>query len=81
MRSTRLLPSLPGPLWSGMVAPDRVLSMSQIELNCVITLNWIVWNELFLHLTVCKQKTELFEVELFHHLRVCKQMTDVKFNC
>ena len=32
MWSTLLLPSLPGPLWLGVVAPDRVLSMSQIEL-------------------------------------------------
>ena len=27
IRSTPLLPSLPGPLWPGMVAPDRALSM------------------------------------------------------
>ena len=27
MRSTTSLPSLPGPLWSEVVAPDRVLSM------------------------------------------------------
>ena len=27
MRSTPSLPLLPGPLWPGMVAPDRVLSM------------------------------------------------------
>ena len=27
MRSTPLLPSLPGPLWLGVVAPDRTLSM------------------------------------------------------
>ena len=36
------IPLLPGPLWPGVVAPDRVLSMGQIELNCM--LNWIVWN-------------------------------------
>ena len=29
---TPLLPLLPGPLWPGMVALDRVLSMGQIEL-------------------------------------------------
>ena len=32
--------SIPGPLWPGVVAPDRVLSMGQIELvdilNCVL---------------------------------------------
>ena len=31
--------------WQGPI-PD------QIELNCVMTLNWFVWNYLFLHLTV-----------------------------
>ena len=31
--STPSLTSLPGSLWPGVVAPDRVLSMSQIKLN------------------------------------------------
>ena len=26
------MPSLPDPLWSGVVAPDRILFMGQIEL-------------------------------------------------
>ena len=39
MRTTLLLPSLPGPLWLGEVAPDRALYMGQIELNCVLMLN------------------------------------------
>ena len=29
----------PGPLWHGVVAPDRALSISQIELNYVLMLN------------------------------------------
>ena len=29
------MPLLPGPLWPDVVASDRVLSMSQIELNCI----------------------------------------------
>ena len=32
MQSSLLLLSLPGSLWVGVVAPDRVLSMGQIEL-------------------------------------------------
>ena len=32
MWSTPSLPLLPSPLWSGVVAPDRVLSMCQKEL-------------------------------------------------
>ena len=32
MWSTPSLPLLPGPLWPGVVAPDRDLSMGQIEL-------------------------------------------------
>ena len=44
MQSTSSLPLLAGPLWSGVVAPERVLSMGQIELNCLLMLNWIIWN-------------------------------------
>ena len=39
MLSTFLLPSLLGPLWPGVVAPDRVLFMGQIELNWVLLIN------------------------------------------
>ena len=39
MRNIPSLLSLPGLLWPGVVAPVRVLSMSQIELNCVLMLN------------------------------------------
>ena len=42
MWNTILLPSLEGPLWPGVVASDRVLSVDQMELNCVLMLNWIV---------------------------------------
>ena len=49
-RSTPLMPSFPGPLWPGVVAFDRVLSMGQIELNRVLMLNWI---ELFLTSKLC----------------------------
>ena len=41
MWNTPSLPSLPGPLWPGVIAPDKVPSMGQIELNCVLILNWI----------------------------------------
>ena len=46
MRSTPLLPSLPGPLKPGVVASHRVLSMGQIEVNSIyakrncLKLNW-----------------------------------------
>ena len=33
MQSTPSLSLLPGPLWPGVVAPDMVLSIGQIELN------------------------------------------------
>ena len=39
MRSTPSLPSLPGSFWLRVVAPNSVLSMGQIELNCVLMLN------------------------------------------
>ena len=43
MQSTPSLPLLPGLLWLWVVAPDRALSLGQIELNSVIMLNWIVF--------------------------------------
>ena len=50
MLSTPLLPSLPSPLWPGVVAPVRVLSIDQTELNCVLMLNCILDIQLFRHL-------------------------------
>ena len=44
IRRTHLLPSLLGLLMPGVVVTDRVQTIGQIELNCVIMLNWIVWN-------------------------------------
>ena len=37
--SIPLLPPPPGPLCPGVVAPDKVLSMGYIELNCVLMQN------------------------------------------
>ena len=62
MWSTPSLPSLPGPLRPGVVTPDRVLSMGQIELNCILMRNWITWNRTVL---IFELRTELFELELF----------------
>ena len=42
MWSISLLPLLPVPVWPGVVAPDMVLHMGQIELNCVLRLYRIV---------------------------------------
>ena len=39
MWSTSSLTSLQGSLWGRVIAPDRVLSMGQIELNCVLMLD------------------------------------------
>ncbi len=59
MWSTPSLLSLPGPLWPGVVAPDRVFSMGLIELHeCLESL-------LFLHLNAYLCLTELFKIELF----------------
>ena len=66
MRTTPSLPLLPGLLWSGVEVPYRVLSMRQIELNCVLMLNWIVWKRTVFDIeAVYLCWTELFEIELF----------------
>ena len=53
MRSTLLLPSLSVPLWPEVVAPDWVLSIGQIELNCVLMLSLIVSNRTVLTFKLC----------------------------
>ena len=50
----------PGPLWSGMVAPERVQSISQIELFEILTVymvNWIVWNRTAFTINCVQTKT------------------------
>ena len=59
MQSTPSLPLLPGPLWPKVGAPDRVLSMGQIELNCVLIQNWITWNRTVLTFNCVWIKTTL----------------------
>ena len=72
MWSTPSLPSLSGPLWLGVVAPDRILSMDQIELNCNYTklncLKLIVFPFNWVETKMC---TELFEIELFLIFKLC----------
>ena len=38
IRSTPSLPLFLSPLWAGVIAPDRVLSVGQIELSCLLML-------------------------------------------
>ena len=53
MQSTPSLSLLPGSLWPGVGASDRVLSMGQIGLNCILMLNWIAWNRTVLTFKLC----------------------------
>ena len=50
MQSIHLLPSLPRPIWLGAVAPDRILSMLQIELTMYLT--ELVEIELFIYIKI-----------------------------
>ena len=47
MLSAPSLPLLPGPLWPGVVAPDMILSMGQIELTANLCLTELFELELF----------------------------------
>ena len=57
MLSTPSLPSLPGSLRPGVAVSDRVLSLGQIELNCILMVNWIVWNRTVLTFNCLLWKT------------------------
>ena len=64
MRSTSSLPWLPGPNWTGVVAPN-IYESNRI----VCHLNWVRTNDL------CW--IELLKIELFDHFMVCERVTDV----
>ena len=63
MWSTPLLPLLPSPLWPEVVAPDRVLSIGEIEQNVCKQMTdvklWLLHNITWNHLIVCKNKLRL----------------------
>ena len=62
MQRTFALPSLPSPLCPGVVALDRVLSMGQKELSCVLMINWTVWNRtVWLNWIVCNRTVYLYK--------------------
>ena len=46
MWSTPLLPSLPGPLWPGAVAPDKgpIYGSNRTKLRSYAKLNCLKWN-------------------------------------
>ena len=52
MWSTPSSLSLPSSLWPIVVESVEVLSVGQTELNHIITIEWIVWNELFLQFII-----------------------------
>ena len=71
MQGTLSLPSLSDQLCPRVEAPDSVLSMGQIELNCVLMLNWIIWNGTVFDIeTMYLCLTELFEIELIICIKI-----------
>ena len=53
MQNASSLPLLPGSLWPGELSPDRVQSMGQIELNCLLRQNCIALNRTILIIKLC----------------------------
>ena len=60
MQTTPSLLLLPASRWPGIVAPDKVLPMSQMELNCVLMLNWIVWDRTILKFNCVNKKSYIY---------------------
>ena len=60
MWSIPSLPLLSGPHWHRVVAPDRVLSMGQIEQTVCKPMTdvklWLLYSNTWNHLTVCKKE-------------------------
>ena len=53
MQSTPSLPLLPGPLWPRVGGPGMILSIGQIELNCVLIETELFEIDLFLTFKLC----------------------------
>ena len=72
IRNTPSLLSLPGPLWSGVVAPDKGLIYELNRTNGILVLNWIVW----LNWIACNR-------DVFHNkiVLIFKQRAHAKFHC
>ena len=75
MWSTSSLPLLPGPLWSRVKSPDRVLSMCQIEqtmsTNKWLMLNCDLYSSTWRHLTVYKKELRPFKNIIY---KICLQI-------
>ena len=44
-----------------------------LHLNCVLMLNWIVWNRTVFDIEIVFILNWMFNIELFWHVTVCKQ--------
>ena len=80
MRSMPSLPSLPGSLWHGMVATNRVLSMGQIELQCILMLNWIAWNRTVLIFELSTYANNMYTTHIFFQSCLYLQFQCCRFN-
>ena len=83
MQNTPSLPSLPCSLWPGVVVPDKVLSMVQIKLNCILMLNWITWNgTVFSHWNcVLVLNWIVWNKSFWHWTWIIWNRTVLTFNC
>ena len=77
------LPLLSAPLWPGVLTLDWVLSMDQIELNCVLMLNWMLETELFWYLNCILMLTWNVwnRTVLTFKLVTYKKLDCLKWNC
>ena len=69
------LPLLPGPLWPRVVAPDRVLSMGQIEQTVCKQMTdvklWLLYTNTWNHLTMWRKSSDLFKNVIY---KMCLQI-------
>ena len=78
--SIHLLPLFPSPL--GILAPDRVLSMGQIEQNGVLMQYWIVLNSKgFVIETVISLNWIVWNITILRFNCVSKNYTCTKLYC
>ena len=62
MWRTLSLPLLPGSLWPGVVAPDKFLSIGQVEQTVCKQIAdfelWLLYTKIWNHFTACKKELQ-----------------------
>ena len=82
MQCTPSLPLLPGPIWPGVVAPDKGPIYGLNRTNYILMLNWIFWIRIvWLNWIAWNRKVFDYQTVLTFKLHASAKLICLKWNC